>query len=186
MPSNDLYADSRNQVLARWADGRPAVVGEPTEEGKLTMLPEAALKELLALADIAFLEADGAKRLPMKVPADGEPVLLPQSDIVVAVCGLSALGQPLSQVCFRLKWAKALLNKDAEEPVTEADLACILTSEAGSRRNVGTRDYHMVLNQCDSPARLAQVSRVADMLCRQGWDRLTATCFNDPDKRRNM
>ena len=44
----------------------------------------------MELSDLVLIEADGSKRLPCKVPADHEPVLLPESDIVVAVLGLSA------------------------------------------------------------------------------------------------
>ena len=61
-------------------------------------------------ADAVFLEADGAKGLPCKAPAAHEPVLLPQSDILLAVAGLSALGRPLEQVCFRAPLAAALLG----------------------------------------------------------------------------
>lgn len=49
---------------------------------------------------MVLLEADGAKRMPCKVPAAHEPVLLPESDIVLTVAGLSALGRPLREVCF--------------------------------------------------------------------------------------
>jgi probable selenium-dependent hydroxylase accessory protein YqeC len=181
-PPDGLYAGSLDEVLSRWAEGRPAVVGQPTAEGKLTMLPWGALEEYMSLADIVFLESDGAKRLPLKVPADREPVLLPQSDIVLAVCGLTSVARPLGQVCFRLEKAEALLGKRAEEPVTEEDLARILASESGGRKGVGPRDYYMVANQCDDVLRLAQAGRVACALRVLGWEKLTATCLSEPEQ----
>jgi len=42
-----------------------------------------------------LVEADGSKRLPLKAPADHEPVLPPQPDLVVGVLGLDGLGRPL-------------------------------------------------------------------------------------------
>ena len=44
-------------------------------------------RQAMELSDLVLVEADGSKRLPCKVPADHEPVLLPESDIVVAVLG---------------------------------------------------------------------------------------------------
>ena len=63
------------------------VAGTPAPHEKLTILPEAIRSEWISDADITFLEADGAKCLPCKFPAAHEPVILPQSDIVLAVAG---------------------------------------------------------------------------------------------------
>ena len=68
----------------------------------------------MAQADAVFLEADGAKHFPCKAPAEQEPVLLPQSNIVLAVAGLSALGRPLKECCFRLEQACMLLGVSPE------------------------------------------------------------------------
>ena len=95
------WARTEAQREALWAAGQFAVAGAPAEGGKLTRPP--ALQEWMAQADAVFLEADGAKRLPCKAPAAHEPVLLPESDLVLAVAGLSAVGRPLREVCFRLE-----------------------------------------------------------------------------------
>ena len=58
-----------------------------------------------------------------------EPVLLPESDIVVAVLGLSALGRSLKECCFRLEKAKKLLSADENHLLTEKDMAAILLSD---------------------------------------------------------
>ena len=101
------YAADEAALAALWAAGQYAVAGVPAEQGKLTALPSEQLTRWMAQADIVLLEADGAKRLPCKAPAAHEPVLLPESDIVLAVAGLSALGRPLREVCFRLEQACA-------------------------------------------------------------------------------
>lgn len=46
-------------------------------------------------SDVLLIEADGARRLPLKAPYDHEPVIPPDSSLVVLVAGLDALGQPL-------------------------------------------------------------------------------------------
>ena len=89
------YAADEAALASLWAVGRYAVAGVPAEQGKMTALPPEQLTCWMAQADMVLLEADGAKRMPCKVPAAHEPVLLPESDIVLAVAGLSALGRPL-------------------------------------------------------------------------------------------
>ena len=94
------YAPDDAALTALWQAGHYAVIGTPAENGKLTLPPPQLLRRM-AQADAVFIEADGAKHHPCKLPAAHEPVLLPQSDIVLAVAGLSALGKPLREGCFR-------------------------------------------------------------------------------------
>ena len=117
------YAADEAALASLWAAGRYAVAGVPAEQGKLTALPPEQLTRWMAQADMVLLEADGAKRMPCKVPAAHEPVLLPESDIVLAVAGLSALGRPLREVCFRLEQACALLGAAPETLLTPELLA---------------------------------------------------------------
>ena len=42
-------------------------------------------------------EGDGSKRLPIKLPKDGEPVFFPKTDTVIGVIGLSCLGKPIKE-----------------------------------------------------------------------------------------
>ena len=125
----------------------------PAEGGKLTMPPH--LADWMAEADTVLLEADGAKRHPCKAPAAHEPVLLRSSDIVLAAAGLSAMGKPLQDACFRLKAACTLLAVPPETPLTPALLAKLLADDAGGRKSVGTRKFYAVLNQADDEARRA-------------------------------
>ena len=149
------YAADEAALAALWAAGQYAVAGVPAEQGKLTALPPEQLTRWMAQADIVLLEADGAKRLPCKAPAAHEPVLLPESDIVLGVAGLSALGRPLREVCFRLEQACALLGAAPETLLTPELLARLLASEQGGRKQVGNRRFSVVLNQADDPARIA-------------------------------
>lgn len=62
-------------------------------------------------ADLVLVEADGAKRLPVKVPGPAEPVIPKDTDLILCVYGLKALGQKGEACCFRLEQAKILLKK---------------------------------------------------------------------------
>ena len=138
------------------------MAGSPAENGKLTQPP--GLSGWMAGADTVLLEADGAKHRPCKVPAAHEPVLLPESDIVLAVAGLSALGRPLAEVCFRLDAACTLLGVPPEASLTPERLAKLLASGAGGRKNVGTRAFYVILNQADDAPRRAAGERTLAIL----------------------
>ena len=91
-------------------------------------------------------------------------MLLPESDIVLAVAGLSALGRPLAEVCFRLDAACALLGVPPEAPLTPERLAKLLASGAGGRKNVGARAFYVILNQADDAPRRAAGERTLAIL----------------------
>ncbi len=155
------------ELEALWAAGTYAVAGSPAPQGKLTAPDPPLLEYALRRADAVFLEADGAKHFPCKAPAEHEPVLLPECDIVLAVAGLSALGKPLAQCCFRLEQACALLGVPPETPLTPPLLAKLLASEAGGRKGVAERRFWAVLNQADDAARRTAGEQTLALLRRQ-------------------
>lgn len=111
-PQDEFLAMNEKQLQEIWAAGHWAVIGatEEKDQQKLKMPEIDWMRQAMELSDLVLIEADGSKRLPCKVPADHEPVLLPESDIVVAVLGLSALGRSLKECCFRLEKAKAIVS----------------------------------------------------------------------------
>ena len=163
------YAPDETALAALWQAGKYAVVGTPAEHGKLTSPPAELLHRWMAQADAVFLEADGAKHLPCKAPAEHEPVLLPESDTVLAVAGLSALGRPLREVCFRLETACVLLGVGPETLLTPELLAKLLGSETGVRKGVGNRHFSVVLNQADGAERIAAGEQTL-VLLRKNYD----------------
>jgi len=48
-------------------------------------------------SDVLLIEADGARRLPLKVPRAHEPAIPPETTLVVPVAGVDALDQPLDE-----------------------------------------------------------------------------------------
>ena len=130
--------------------------------GKLIGPPPAVLERGLDLFGFGVAEADGAKRLPMKAPADHEPCLIPGCAAVAAVAGLSALGRPLGEVCHRAPLACALLGVGPETIVTPDLLARLLTHRAGQFKGVGeVQNFRVLLNQADGPAELALARETA-------------------------
>lgn len=144
------------------------VAGKEAGHNKLKMPDGLDLTEYKKMADIILIEADGAKHLPCKVPRAGEPVILPECDIVLGVVGLDALGKPLGEICFRKNRAMEFLQTDTGHCIDENDLATILASESGTRKAVADRDYYVVLNKCDNMRRREQAEKIKMLLAEKG------------------
>lgn len=153
-----------------WQQGRYAVIGTPEPAtGKLTAPPQDLYEALHLQADVILCEADGSRHHPCKVPAENEPVLLPDSDIVLAVAGMDALGHSLAQACQRPQLAAELLGCSLDSVIDEQMLAALLLSEQGARKNVGKRTFYIVLNKCDLLP-VAQQEKILRLLVRAGID----------------
>jgi len=182
MPDESIYARTVEEAENLWERGKITVIGTPMPgKGKLKMPDENLLKTLIARADVSFIEADGAKHYPTKVPKEGEPVLIPESDLVIGVFGLSAIGKPLKACCFRLERAMELLGVDENHVLTEEDAAEILSSPCGTMKDVGSRKYCVVLNQCDDGQRRRAGNEIAARLALLGVPQVVMTAF-DPDE----
>lgn len=108
-----------------------------------------AVAALYDVVDVILVEADGAKGYPLKVPAEYEPVLLPQTELIVACAGLDAIGRTFGEACFRLEQEGTWLRRSARDRIAPDDVALVLMDERGSRRYVSERPFKIVLNKAD-------------------------------------
>ena len=169
-PADGSFAADAAAVHNLWQQRRYAVIGTPElSTGKLTAPPQDLYEALQLQADVILCEADGSRHHPCKVPAEYEPVLLPDSDIVLAVTGMDALGRPLAQACQRPQLAAELLGCSLDSVIDVQMLTALLLSEQGSRKNVGTRAYYIVLNKCDL-LKAAQQEEMLRLLVGAGMD----------------
>ena len=169
-PVDGSFAANVPAVQNLWQQGHYAVIGTPAfATGKLTLPPQSVYEALKLQADVILCEADGSKHHPCKVPAEHEPVFLPDCDMVLAVAGMDALGNSLQQACQRPQLAAELLGCSAEKIIDAQMLAALLLSEQGARKNVGARAYYIVLNKCDL-LKAAQQEKMLRLLVGAGMD----------------
>lgn len=169
-PADGSFAGDATAVHNLWQQGRYAVIGTPEfATGKLTLPPQSVYEALKLQADVILCEADGSRYHPCKVPAEYEPVILPDSDIVLAVAGMDALGNSLQQACQRPQLAAELLCCSAEKIIDAQMLASLLLSEQGTRKSVVVRAYYIVLNKCDL-LKAAQQEEMLRLLVGAGMD----------------
>ena len=123
-----------------------------------------------------LVEADGAKHLPLKAPASHEPVIPETASLVLAVAGLDGIGKPVSETAFRPERYAAVLGVEQAHVVTPQDVAAVLVSGDGQRKDVrpGVR-FSVVLNKADDAARQALARQVAAALPRDAVDTVLCT-----------
>lgn len=130
-------------------------VGAPAPGGKIARLSDHEFEKLLRWEVPLLIEADGAKRLPLKVPADHEPVILPATTHVLSVYGLDGVGKRIGETVFRPELAEKLLNKKRTECVTAEDVALLAASRsAGRKGGPDSAIYTVVLNKADDKRRI--------------------------------
>ncbi|MCC6616830.1 MAG: putative selenium-dependent hydroxylase accessory protein YqeC [Anaerolineae bacterium] len=88
--------------------------------------------------DVTLIEADGARRLPLKLPKAHEPVIPSQTTLIVHLASLNALGQPL----------------DEDHVYNAAELAAALGVQAGAHVTVDRLAATLRASLAHAPARL--------------------------------
>ena len=176
-----LLLDGREDTFVQALATHPVVcmAREEPESGKLRAPAPELLQAALDRAAWVLAEADGSRCMPVKAPAGHEPVFLPDTDLVIAVAGLSALGRPLREVAHRLELVCDLLGAEPEHVLTPAMLARLLTSERGQFKGVGNvARYHVLLNQADGPRELELARETArEIAALRPGCAVTAVCL---------
>lgn len=95
------------------------------EEGKMVFPGREVYEKLCGQADVVLVEADGAKAKPMKIPDwSREPVIPENTDKIVVLFGLSALGKPLEEVCHRWGLGKNWIKNPGGKKESGAEQEC--------------------------------------------------------------
>jgi molybdenum cofactor cytidylyltransferase len=142
----------------------------------------AARAAALGIAAIV-VEGDGSRTLPVKAPAEHEPVIPPSTTLVLSALGLDAIGAPLvEERCHRSERIRALLGLPAQGPerLTPADAARLLLHPQGGAKGVppGAR-FLPVLNKADVAHHLAPGRLTAELLAHSGRPCILAAAGNE-------
>ncbi len=113
-----------------------------------------------------LVEADGARQLPLKAPAEYEPEIPPFVEVVVVVAGLSGLGKPLgSQWVHRVNYFAALSGLAPGDIITSQALSRVLVHPMGGLKNVPRKARRVaLLNQVDTLTLQSQAYSLAKLL----------------------
>lgn len=107
-----------DDVRAALAESRVVCVGSQAEKNGKLVAPEPGIDALAALADYVLVEADGARRLPLKAHAPWEPVIPACSGRTVLVLGASGLDHPVCNTVHRPELFCELAGCAPDDPAT--------------------------------------------------------------------
>ncbi|MGC6177245.1 selenium cofactor biosynthesis protein YqeC [Lacrimispora sp. 38-1] len=162
--------------LAGWV----LVTGLPAGEEKLKGMELSELEKLLSLCDVLLVEADGAKRLPIKIPAMREPVIPKGTYAVIGCMGLDCIGEPWEKKCFRHELAPQIFGSQTmKDRITPGDAVRILTSTNGTRKGAESMEYRILMNKADDELQLSSAREVAEDMGEQWAEYCAAACFKE-------
>jgi probable selenium-dependent hydroxylase accessory protein YqeC len=153
--------------LARF--GHCLVVGA-VDGDKALGVPVELPARLLAQPDVDYVlvEADGSRLRPCKAPAGHEPVIPAQSNLVVPVAGIDAVGGRLAEVAHRPERVAQLTGLAESEPMTAAALAKLLSHPEGGLKGVPAAARIIpFINKVESEEALTAAREIARLLLRE-------------------
>lgn len=122
-----LVTDDPEKIIECLNQNHFAFAGQPCkEEHKIQALSKETFQAVKKYADEILIEADGSRGLPIKMPSDTEPVLIPDCDKVIVVSSLNALDKPASEVVHRLSLALPILGIDEDTLITPSHIQTLL------------------------------------------------------------
>lgn len=113
-----------------------------------------------------LIEADGSRQKSIKAPANHEPPIPEFTEIVVYVCGLSALGKTLTKEnVHRPEIFSQITTINNGEIITAHAIQKLLTHSQGGLKNIPQQAKRVILlNQADTPELQSIGGRMAQKL----------------------
>ena len=144
---------------------RIVVSDDPERPDKVSAPPAEVLDSLRDTADVVLIEADGSRRMPLKWPADREPVIPDYTDVTVCVAGLSALGRRTADVVYNAEGLPDVLKRETADMNL---IHAIVSSRDGGQKGV-RGDFRVFMNQVDDDIdRLAAAYRMQQIFAVMG------------------
>ncbi|MBR1972096.1 MAG: putative selenium-dependent hydroxylase accessory protein YqeC [Oscillospiraceae bacterium] len=126
LEEDTLLTDDADTIIPALKEKGCIMAGVPDGK-KIKALSKETFDEACLHADVVLVEADGSKCLPLKYPNATEPVIPNNTDEIIVVCGLNAIGQKAQDVCHRLELVKECLGIDDNTVITPAHIQKLVT-----------------------------------------------------------
>lgn len=146
--------------------GRCLVVGRVSGD-KASGVPADLPGRLLARPDVDYVvvEADGSRMRPCKAPAEHEPVIPPESTLVVPTAGIDALSGPIAEVAHRPERVADLTGLGIDERLTPKTLAQLLIDPFGGLKAIPAAARVVpLLNKVESQEELVAARQTAHLI----------------------
>ncbi|MBR2674718.1 MAG: putative selenium-dependent hydroxylase accessory protein YqeC [Mogibacterium sp.] len=142
---------------------------------KVVSAPEHIFDYACKVSDIVLIEADGSRRMPLKLPREHEPQVPNCTDVSICVAGMSSLGKPVSEAVYGAEMIPSPLARDT---VDKTLIAAVLSSpDAGLKGTCG--DYRVFLNQADTEELQEKSEHLQKMFAVRGIQSAWGSLLND-------
>lgn len=137
-------------------------------------------------ADAFLVKADGARNREFKAPGEDEPKIPAAADRVLVIASTHVVGKPLDEsYVHRPERVQALTGLEMDEEIRAEDVATVLASPEGGRKNVPSEtELIPVLNKVDDENDEAVARSIAEQILEGSpIERVALTRLIDPDER---
>jgi len=121
-----------------------------------------------------IVEADGARKLPLKAPGEHEPVIPSDTTLLIPLVGIDALGRPLNEAtAFRPERIAELTGARLGDPIIAEFIATLMTHPQGLIKGVppGARIIPFI-NKVETLKRLNGARAVARGVLKKGGEQI--------------
>ncbi|NMA86200.1 MAG: putative selenium-dependent hydroxylase accessory protein YqeC [Tissierellia bacterium] len=121
----------------RPTNGSITIIGEKIEGEKLIGLSLEKLDKLIEaeIFDYILIEADGAKKLPIKAMGEDEPIVSKYSTKTIGIIGIDALDKEIANIVHRPELFTKIVEKKLNEKVKEEDIVRLILYSEGLFKN---------------------------------------------------
>lgn len=171
------------ETVSAWPVG--LVAGH--EDARYIGYDPAALDDLADRTDAQaiLVKADGARNREFKAPGEDEPKIPAVADRTLVIASTHVVGKPLTEeYVHRIERVEALTGRKRGETIRAEDVATVLASTDGGRKNVpaGT-ELVPVLNKVDDAEDEAVAREIAAQILETSpIERVALTRLIDPDR----
>lgn len=148
------WSSDAEVLNAAFVPDHPLYAASEVSDGKAFGFSPETVDDIFSssAADHVLVEADGARRMLIKAPADYEPVIPSASTTVVVVMGAGALGHPIRAVAHRPERIEALTGLTPSDVLTPEGAATVLLHPKGGLKGIpqAARAVMVITNVTDT------------------------------------
>jgi len=125
-------------IAVALAESPALMVLSDADDHKVLGYPPERVDDWFAHTEVEYVlvEADGARRRPLKAPAHHEPVIPSATSLVVVVVGIDAIGQSIHEAVHRSEQAARLTGLSPADLVTPEVVTAIVSHPDGGLQGV--------------------------------------------------
>lgn len=163
---NDKFILGQLPKKYKAEEGTITLLAKSVSGGKIQGIRSEEVEEIYNrnIFDVILLEADGAKRKPIKAPGDHEPVVPKITTTTIGLIGLDCIGKTLDDKnTHRPELLKKIFNVDLPHRIEVQDIVKLIVNENGLFKDCYGKRI-VFLNKADNNKLMEMGQEIKDIL----------------------